>query len=573
MKINKSFLMTALSLLAISTLVGCGGKSNSSNSSQPQEEEEKPLEIGDTVKEWTKVDDSEDLPFDIPSGTGTRKIVDNFGAYDEYSLHFEVKSSANYLTTEIEEPYFKEFDAKNGDIISLYVYIPSNSNLTSLELELRSITIGGGYGSNGTAETIKGTKLEVNADKENKWIRLEGSYDTLYNLGAIRLNYVPVDNDENVEFYVDDINITLGEETVETKYEYKDESLCETYKDHFIVGTALSNDMVRNSEYRRITKHNFNSVTAENEAKPERVLNQAACQELAKTDETAVAIDITPFEKIYDWCEASHIKVRHHTFVWHQQTPGWFFNKGYQSSGQQVTREVMLARLDNYLETMIETLDERWPGLVYALDIVNEAIEEVGRIRTSGNWKNVVGDDFIYQAFLAASRHKKDYQDLYYNDYAFDQIEWGGIDRCHWACDELLKQAIDDGLIDGIGIQGHLDKPEYADAIIEDAQIIHAAGIKCQITELDIACNNKDFDDQKNLYRKVVGSILEGNENGLMDVNAIIVWGISDNLSWHSNTSPLMFNSDYSKKPAYYGFLDALEAFESGDTFLDTSAQ
>ena len=234
----------------------------------------------------------------------------------------------------------------------------------------------------------------------------------------------------------------------------------------------------------------------------------------------------------------------------------------------------MLKRLDNYLETMIDTLDERWPGLVYALDIVNEAIEEVNQIRR-GNWKSILGDDFIYEAFLAASRHKKDYQDLYYNDYAFDQEEWGGIERCQWACDTLLKKAIDEGLVDGIGIQGHVEKPKYADAVIESARIICKAGIKCQITELDINVSGNsesDFQTQKELYRKVVGSVIEGNDNGTMDVNAIIVWGITDNESWHRTNYPLMFNEDFSKKPAYYGFLDTLDEYLNGATFSEDSS-
>ena len=135
MKINKSFLMTALSLLAISTLVGCGGKSNSSNSSQSQKEEEEPLEIGDTVKEWVSSEDSDTLPLDVPEGgTGTRKITDSFGHNDQQSLYYSVKSNSGYLTTDVNEPYFSEFDAKNGDIISLYVYIPSGRNLSSIEL-------------------------------------------------------------------------------------------------------------------------------------------------------------------------------------------------------------------------------------------------------------------------------------------------------------------------------------------------------------------------------------------------------------------------------------------------------
>ena len=563
MKYNKRFFVSAVTLLSVFSLVAC---TKDPKMNDWRYDPEKIYEVGDTVKEWKSDMDYLTVPLDIPEGgSGTREIVKNLGNEDKISLHYKVKSNEGYITSELkEDPFFNDLDAKNGDIISLFVYVPSTSNLASLELEVNSVTYGGGYGSNPSFDTFKSEKLEVTSDKEERWIRLMVSYDTLYVLRDIRLNFVPVDNTKEVEFYVDDINITYGSETVETAYESNNESLAKAYKDYFIVGTELSANMVKNSKYREITKDNFVSVTAENEGKPERVLDQAACQELAKQDETQVAIRTTEFEKIYDWCEANHIRVRHHTFVWHQQTPSWFFKQGYSDSGANVSRQTMLYRLENYFRVTIQTLHERWPGLVYALDVVNEAIEEVGQIR-NGNWRNIVGDDFIYQAFLLASRHKRDYQELYYNDYAFDQMKWGGVDRCHWAVDTLLKQAIDEGLVDGIGLQSHIEEPAYSDAVIEDAKIIHAAGIKCQITELDVDRTNSNGvteEGQKDLYKKIVKSVLEGNANGTMSVNAIVVWGISDNLSWHSDRKPLLFNSDYSKKPAYYGFLEALNEFE-----------
>lgn len=567
MKNNKSFLYAVLSLLSISSLVACGGSknnsSNNSNSGKPQEEEEKELEIGDTVKEWVSSIDYDKLPFDVPEGgTGTRMVVKDFGHEDQESLHYNVKSSSGYLTTEVSEPYFSEFDAKNGDVISLYVYVPANSNLSSLELELRSISYGG------SSDTLKGTKLEVNEEKQEKWIRLEGSYDSLYNLSAIRLNFVPINSNQEVEFFVDDINITLGEETVETEYKYNDESLYKTYEDYFIVGTELSANTVRHSEFRRITKHNFNSVTAENEAKPNSTLDQTKCQELAKTDETAVAITVEPFEKIYDWCEAAHIKVRHHTFVWHDQTPSWFFNKGYQNNGQQVTREVMLGRLNNFFKATIEALDERWPELVYALDVVNEAIPEENEVRES-NWYKTIGEDYIYQAFVAANRYKTDYMDLYYNDYSFEQSQWGGPKRLTAAVnnEKLLKKAIDEGILDGIGIQSHCtDYNNYSDvdAILENIKTVYNAGVKCQITELDINCNgSSEFETkQKEAFSRLIKGIIRDMDEGKADVNAVILWGITDDTSWHRSNYPLLFNADFSKKPAYYSFLEALSEVE-----------
>ena len=569
MKLKRVFLAAILPTLAVSLLSSCNSVQPVNTSKTPSfvpaedEDEEIVYEIGDTVKEWTHSVDFDKVPLAVPSsnaGTGNGEIVNDFGQNDKCSLKYTVKVGNNnqgYISSDaLDKPYFTDDDAKNGDIISLYYYVPANSNVSSLQLQVVPIS-----GNN----AISGDAIEIDESKEDKWARTLISFDTLETLGSIRVLFKAVDESKDVTFFIDDINIEYGAETVKTGYEYKDESLYKSFEDYFIVGTCMSANYVRNTEFRKITKQNFNSVTAENEAKPDSTLDQAACQELAKTDETAVAISTKSFEKIYSWCEANHIKVRHHTFVWHQQTPSWFFNKGYQNSGQQVSREVMIARLNNFLKTTIETLDERWPGLVYALDVVNEAIEEVGQMRR-GNWQNTVGDDYIYQAFLAANKYKKDYQEVYYNDYAFDQIEWGGVERCQWAVDELLKKAIDEKLSDGIGIQSHIEKPEYADAVIEDAKIICKAGIKCQITELDINISSNsesDFQTQKDLYKKIVKAVLEGNDNGTMNVNAIIVWGITDDTSWHRSNYPLMFDNNYAKKPAYYGFLEALEEFEN----------
>ena len=569
MKYNKFFLLAALSTLATSLLMGCNANNTSPKNDSSEEEEEWEeivYEVGDTVKEWRSNNDLDKSPLALAdSSTGTVALSSEIGNEDSSSIECSIK--AEYITSEVlDEPYFTDNDAKNGDIISLYFYLPYDHNIKSLQLEaLSSSTFVVSQWGGSSGVSIKADEITVTDEKEEKWIRTALSYDTLETLGAIRLNVVRNEVSKPAHFFIDNINITYGAETVETGYEDNDESLCKAFEDYFIVGNIMSAGYQRNTKMREIILKNFNSITAENEGKPEQVLDQAACQELAQNDETAVAITTKPFEKIYDWCEAHHIKVRHHTFVWHQQTPGWFFNKGYASNGQQVSRDVMIGRLNNYLETAIETFDERWPGLVYALDIVNEAIEEVGQMRR-GNWMNTIGDDYIYQAFLAADKYKKDYQEVYYNDYAFDQIEWGGIERCQWAVDDLLKKCIDEKLIDGIGIQSHIEKPEYADAVIEDAKIICNAGIKCQITELDINIsgnNETQFASQKDLYKKIVKAVLEGNADGTMDVNAIIVWGITDNTSWHSSNYPLMFDNNYAKKPAYYGFLEALEEFEA----------
>ena len=551
---KKRFLCSVVSLLSLSFLVACN--SNKSTTS----EEPKPLEIGDTVKEWRTNYDLDSLPLGLADTNSKGEIVKDFGNYDNSSLKYEVKKSSNmYLGSDLlEEPYFVEDDAKNGDIISLYVYVPLDGNVSSLQLEVFPSSMN---------NSIKSDLLEIDSSLEQSWNRLMISFDTLETLGAIRLNYQIADGADSATFFVDNINITLGEETVKTGYEYNEESLYKAYEPYLKVGTCMSGRMLANTELRKITQHNFNSITAENEGKPEQILDQTACQELAKTDETQVAIKTAPFEKIYNYAEAHHIGVRHHTFVWFDQTPQWFFRKGYTNNGAVVSKSVMVARMENFIKTALETINSRWPGLVYAIDVSNEGVQNGGIRKKDNNnmnpnyWYETIGDDFVYYAFKFARQYAEEGQELYYNDYAFDY----DTNNCKFALETLLKDAIAEELIDGVGIQGHLDTNNFSlDAVIKDAEMIKEKGLKCQITELDITVNSdsqSDLNNQKNAFKRLGTRVLESNASGKTEINAIVFWGIRDDMSWKRNQHPLLFNENYAKKPAYYGFLEAVEEY------------
>ena len=554
MNYKKRLLCAVIPFLTASLLLGC------KKGNQPEESKEpKPLEIGDTVKEWTSSKDSNELPLGMANKNSQGEIVNDFGHEDNSALKYEVAYTAKeaYLGSDLlEKPYFTEDDAKNGDIISLFVYVPENSNLTSLQMEVFPISMN---------NSLKSNLLTVADDNINTWIRLMVSFDTLETLGAIRLNYKVTNDGYTAGFYVDDINITLGEETVKTEYQYNDESLYKTYEDYFKVGTCMSNQMMRNTEFRRILKDNFNSVTAENEGKPQYILDQEASQQLAKSDETQVAITTAPFEKMYSYCEANHIKVRHHTLVWFDQTPQWFFRKGYTDRGAVVSKEIMLQRMENFIKNVFETLNNRWPGLVYAVDVANEAVQN-GQVRKTDNnganpnyWYQTIGGDFVYYAFKYSRQYAAEGQALYYNDYAYDYE----TSNCRFAVNTLLKQAIEENLIDGVGIQTHLSTDAKVDNIITDAKMIHEKGLACQLTEIDVTTSGNSktiFNNQGTYYKNLVTKVLKANQEGQTNINALILWGITDNNSWRRGQYPLLFNDNYGKKPAYYGFLDAIES-------------
>ena len=560
MKMNKSFLLAALSLLTVSFLAACSRGSNEMN--DWEYDPEATYEVGETVKEWRSNKDYQEVPLDVPEGgTGIREITKRLGHEDKVSLHYQIQSSQNYITSELEEDqFFTDLDVKDGDIISLYVYIPSNSNLASLQLKLNSV-VQSGYGA-ADPYSAESNELKVSADIENTWIQLTTTYKTVLVLNSIRLNYVPLDSGQEVEFYVDDINIEYGEESVANEYVSNDEHLYKSAEDYLKVGCCMSANQILNTKARQVVKEQFNSVTAENEGKPEQILDQAACQALS--DKSQVVITMKPFENIYDWCYRNHIGVRHHTFVWYSQTPAWFFNADYSNNGQQASRDLMLKRMENFIKVTLESINERWPGLVYAIDVANEALQQTNIRSNNNKWYDTIGDNgngdnFVYYAFKYASKYKEDYQELYYNDYEYDY----NTSYCEYALNTLLKKAIAENLIDGVGIQGHIDCDNLTPDI-ENAKLIKQKGLKCQITELDLttSTNDEGYQKQKVAYKDMVNQILTLNKSGQTDVNALIVWGITDDTSWKRGQDPLLFTSSYKKKPAYYGFLEALNEFE-----------
>src|SRR3989454_988606 len=100
-----------------------------------------------------------------------------------------------------------------------------------------------------------------------------------------------------------------------------------------------------------------------------------------------------------------------HTLVWHQQTPRWVFQ---DSSGNPVSRDTLLARLRDHIETVVG----RYRGRIRGWDVVNEALNDDGTLRPTP-WLTIIGVDYLAQAFRFA--HAADpAAELYYNDYALE---------------------------------------------------------------------------------------------------------------------------------------------------------
>lgn len=250
--------------------------------------------------------------------------------------------------------------------------------------------------------------------------------------------------------------------------------------------------------------------------------------------------------------------------VWHSQTPRWFFTEGYSQDANAplVSKELMLKRMENYIRQVLEYTQTNYPGLIYAWDVVNEAInpgegDENGLRVKDSLWYEVVGPEFIEKAFEYARKYADPDVKLFYNDYNTE--ETGKL----LYIKRLVKGLQDKGLIDGIGLQSHLtmDNPSLVDvnsSLLEYGEL----GLELQITELDMGLKSnteEDFLNQAKRYKRLFMFIKSIHESGAANITNVTFWGLSDDISWLNKPSepnyPLLFDNYLLQKPAFWGVL------------------
>ena len=328
------------------------------------------------------------------------------------------------------------------------------------------------------------------------------------------------------------------------------QTLKEAYASYFPIGVPVSPWALKTDEARLILEQ-FNSMTAENDMKMGL---------------------LQPRENAYNWRDADSIvafarrhglKLRGHTLLWHNQAPSWIFTN---SSGDTVTRDVLLGRLKAHITTVVQ----RYKGTIYAWDVVNEAISDRRDeyLRPSA-WLKIIGPDYIAKAFQYA--HEADPAALlFYNDYnEISPIKRAKIIR-------LVKDLKDAGIpIHGIGLQAHWAINEPSRQVLEETlQQFSTLGLKLQITELDISVYPKEHDARERKTEDANTSFTPEKEKAQLEVykmcfelfrkykdqiSSITFWNISDRRSWlddfpvHGRKDyPLLFDKNLKPKKAFF---------------------
>ena len=352
-------------------------------------------------------------------------------------------------------------------------------------------------------------------------------------------------------------------------------SLLSTYGSLFgRSGNCVSLSQLQNSSTLAHIKSQYNSITLENEMKPDALLGYSPSlitRDSAKnlgyyvsgsfTESYVPKINFDTVDKVLKICYENGIGVRAHTLVWHSQTPDWFFRVGYSTKYGYVSQDQMNKRMEYYIKTVMNHVyTSKYGSCVYAWDVVNEYLHA-----TTSGWEKIYGARTTRPAFV-----KRAFQ------YAYDCIKYFGLTNkvslfyndfnTYMEVNDVITMInyinSDGKICNGVGMQSHLSTSYPSVAYYTQAvQSFVNAGFEVQITELD-ATNKGDQDLANYLYSLMKNVISIKKAGG--KITGLTIWGLADDVTWIKGQKPLLFSTIGNPKTAYWSVLQAYK--DSGAT-------
>lgn len=334
--------------------------------------------------------------------------------------------------------------------------------------------------------------------------------------------------------------------------------LKDAFQNDFTVGAAISLGTINSEEQMTFIDKYYNRVTMGNELKPDSLLDGPATEE---SEDGMPEIRTENLDKILKTVQEKGLKLRGHCLVWHSQTPDWFFSKDYEPSEGLVDKETMKQRMEAYIKKVLTYCQENYAGVIYAWDVVNEAMGDDGGYRTESNWYKIYGDEsYITDAFTFARKYAGEDVKLFYNDY--NEYVTGKTELIV----ELLTGLREKGLVDGMGMQSHWDMDFPSVSMLKDALDAYGKidGLEIQMTEIDM--HNTDnseegLERQAERYKEFFEVIMRAKRTGIANITNVTFWGMTDEDSWLSGfrgeiSYPLLFDKDFREKPCYQSVME-----------------
>ena len=344
-----------------------------------------------------------------------------------------------------------------------------------------------------------------------------------------------------------------------------------------------------------ISKH-ANTITLGNELKPQFLLqwwNGDGSSQPTTTFTASNGLTIQVPDKlngealIYATLNAAKnagVKMRGHVLTWHSQTPEGFFREKYSKDGALVSKEVMTARHEWYIKTVLDCVaqweihngyagKETGNYLIWAWDVVNEAMADDASDPSTDSWLRgstagtkdkdpanggsrwyeiYKNEEFIINAFRFANAYAPADVKLCYNDYnEYQSNKTPAIEKIANLIKAGSAQTINGKSVsprlDVIAMQSHVGTSWPSLSEYESALKKFLAIADVHVSELDFNAETQQAAEKAYAdYFKMLKNYGKNYRNPYK-ITCVTIWGINNESSWINpsngkTTYPLLFN-------------------------------
>jgi len=386
---------------------------------------------------------------------------------------------------------------------------------------------------------------EVEQISDAKGFRVVATVTSTKYSGQGNNGYDDADDDPNAGQDYGTFNYSLEKKDSKPLRYYAD--LCGTYIGTCVPVWSINVDNDSDTRTNMINKH-FNMVVCENEMKFENIEPNQGQFEYYHGD------------RLVSQAKRNNLFVRGHTLAWHSQVAGWVTSDGTKNTYNR-SRDELLSILKNHILNVVG----HYKGKVKEWDVANEVLSDnqtsiykdpkAYDLRPSV-WATGIGEDFLDSAFVWAHQADPDAR-LILNDYGVEGKGWGKSEALYNLATRLRNSGIP---IDGVGLQCHLDADlNYYSAIDKNIARYQEAGFLCHLTEMDLGITGTTtatLKMQGEAYYRLTKIAMQ-----YPCCQSLMIWGLTDDLSWRTGKNPLLFDASNQKKQAYWGVHAALREY------------
>lgn len=323
------------------------------------------------------------------------------------------------------------------------------------------------------------------------------------------------------------------------------------------------------NEYARIVESEFNAVVIEHHLKwsPLCVSEPGPFPDGTPSDRLG-RYDFHHVDRLVDWAVARDLRVKGHVLVWHVTSPLTLLQQ-YNDDPEG---------LRTALKRHVFTTMAHFRGRIRDWDVVNEALAPDGSL-AENLFYQVLGPSYIADCFRWA--HEADpTARLFYNDNKVEGYGDAKSDALYNLVADLQAQGVP---IHGVGLQGHFKASGTGRsavptprAVKQQIKRIGALGLAVHLSEVDVRvgtlADEEEDDDhdarrrrdaaQTQIYHDLLAAALSEPA-----CEAVYLWGFTDKHTWIADfyneaedETPLLWDTRYRRKPAYYAVRQALQS-------------